>query len=199
MTLGSFIVGFLYYGAAFLCLVAFAGKKRSAGGIGSALSSFARALRHRLLDMPELARAAAPWLMLSLFLFAFGFCRQLNLQVAVTDRFQSIAIIEGWYEERSARQLAAAAAVAASGLVSLLLLGVLLRRRLRDVGLAVLGTVSIVTLISVRTISHHGLDVALGVGWHGIPLAHVLELAGLGTIGAAAALSARRSRSTRPR
>lgn len=197
MTVGSFLVGFLYYGAAFLCLLAFASKKKSAGGIRDALVSFARALRHRLFQMPELARAAAPWLGLALFLVPFGLCRQLNLQVLLTDRYQSVAIIEGWYGRRAEEQLQAAEGVAIAGLVALILLGLLLRRRLRDVGPAVLATVTLVTLLGIRTISHHGIDAALGAAWHGLPVAHLMELAGLGAIGGSALLSVRRNRSNR--
>jgi hypothetical protein len=191
VTLGSFLLGFLYYGVAFACLAAFASKKASEGGIADAIRSFARALLRRRTDLPERARAAAVWLGFAVFLGVFGLGRQLNLQAAITDRMQSQAIIDGWYEERSAVQAETIAVAIGAGLVVLLALGFLLRKRLVEAGVPLVGSAALAVLLAVRTVSHHGADAILGASVLGLKVAHALELGALAAIGLFALVVAR--------
>ncbi len=198
MTAGSLVLGFVYYLAALLCLGAFKSKKKSPDTRGrlrahaDAVRSFLLAVAKRGTHLPELARAAAPWLALAILLALVGFVRQLNLQVLLTQTFQTEAIVEGWYDARRARQLQIVSGMAAGAALTIGVLMILLRRRLSDVGLPMMAFVMLVLLLAVRTVSNHQIDAVLLEPMLGVPPAYALELLLLAVISATALRSSRR-------
>ena len=127
-------------------------------------------------------RKQRAWLYLFAAVSILGVVRQFNLQVLLTESMQSEAHSGGWYEDRRERQLyfLVAIAIAAALLLSLLLW--LVRKRLSDAGLAVLGIVLLAALLIVRATSHHYVDMVLMMPALGLRPAYLLELVGLAMI-----------------
>jgi hypothetical protein len=178
-------LGFGYYAAAFLCLVAFKSKKKSPDvhrGLRAyvdPIRSFVMALVKRRFDLPPLARAAAPWFFLALFMIGLGVVRQFNLQTMVTRTMQALANTQGWYAERARPQLLVVLGVAIAATIAVLLLLVVLRKRLADVGLALFAAGLLAALLSVRAVSHHTVDAILMAPVAGVPPAYAIELLAL--------------------
>jgi hypothetical protein len=192
-------LGLAYYAVAFLCLSAFKSKKRSTGVRGAreylrAIRTFLRALIERRTRLPELARAAAPWLALTACMLVLGAIRQLNLQVMLTERIQSEAYVSGWYAERGGPQLRFIAGIGIAGAVLLSGCLILLRKRLADVGMAIAAFSVLPVLLLVRATSHHDVDLILMTPVIGMPPAYWIEMLALALIAAGALLSIRRAR-----
>ena len=194
-------MGLVYDAVALLCLAAFKSKKKSPdlqGGLrsyASAVRTFLLAVKTRRTQLPELARAAAPWFVLALFLLTFGVIRQFNLQVLVTELFQKEAHAGGWYEGRRENQLRFIGMTAIVGTVVLFAVLLLLRKRLADVGLAFVAAILLATLLVVRATSHHDIDTILMSPVLGLAPAYWIEMLALLLIAASAVLSLRRARS----
>jgi uncharacterized membrane protein len=112
-------------------------------------------------------------------MLALGINKQLDLQSLLSYTAKDMALAQGWYAERAQVQQ-----LFISGVVALaLLVGVAaaywLRRELRDVWLAVLGSAFIVAFVFVRASSFHGVDQFLSTGPGGVRMNWILELSGI--------------------
>jgi hypothetical protein len=119
------------------------------------------------------------WTAFAVLMLALGINKQLDLQSLLSYTAKDMALAQGWYAERAQVQQ-----LFISGVVALaLLVGVAaaywLRRELRDVWLAVLGSAFIVAFVFVRASSFHGVDQFLSTGPGGVRMNWILELSGI--------------------
>jgi hypothetical protein len=144
----------------------------------------------------ERARAerllAAFWLVAFAVLTALGFNKQLDLQSLFTQELRDAARLEGWYDERRRYQFFFVAAIAGAGVLTMGAMAWILRAKLREVWVAVLGLGGLTSFVVIRAASFHHVDTFLRRLTHAGNVA--LELSAIAMI-AAGAWRALRSRS----
>jgi hypothetical protein len=153
-----------YFYAAWLCLQAY----RSA----------------RSLRAP--GRLTAAWSLLTLLMIALGFNKQLDLQTLLTVVARRWALRGGWYERRRTVQVEFIETLAVCGVAALTAGAWLMRRHLREIGLAGFGAIFIVVFVLVRAASFHHVDSFLHAGPGGLRMNWILELGGIALIGVGA-------------
>jgi len=132
------------------------------------------------------------WIGLAILLLLLGVNKQLDLQTAMTQFGRSLALAQGWYEQRHYVQFAF---IGALGLVMAGLLALVLRRigsasRAQLLGLA--GMALLAVFVLIRAASFHHVDRFLGQSAGGLRWNWVLEIGALLIIMAAALWTLRR-------
>lgn len=131
------------------------------------------------------------WLLLALALGALGINKQLDLQTALTEIGRLLARTGGWYEQRHEVQIYFIVAVGVSGALALAALTWLAWPLSASRALALGGVTFLACVLLIRASSFHHVDVfpsqaALGLRWNWI-----LELSGIGLVGAGATIERR--------
>jgi hypothetical protein len=150
-----------------------------------------RASKNSRLSHQPTGGAVGFWRLFALGLVLLGFNKQLDLQTWFTLFFKHVALHEGWYENRRPVQAAFIGAVAVSGLLGLMGLGLLAGQSTRPVRLALAGGVFLGCFILIRASSFHHVDRMLHMDFEGFKLNWILELGGIGVIATSAALALR--------
>lgn len=134
------------------------------------------------------------WRISSLFLLLLGINKQLDLQSLLTAIGRHFAKHDGWYERRRHIQFWFVISVAAFGVS--LLAGVIWRlRRLKPrATFGAVGFIALMMFVVIRAASFHHVDTFLHSEAIGIKLNHVLELMGIGIVGASSAVAYRDSK-----
>ncbi len=132
------------------------------------------------------------WLILALLLFALMINKQLDLQSALTASARCLSQMQGWYEDRKSVQIGFIIVVVFSGFwISLVSLW-FLRKHLREVGIALIGFVTLICFVMIRAAGFHNFDAFLGAEIMSIRMNWLLELSGITLIAANAAWVGRR-------
>lgn len=147
-------------------------------------------------NAPHHRSALRLWIALAGLFVVLAINKQLDLQSWFTSIGRAMARSEGWYEYRRAVQTIFVIALAALGLIALLVLAWLTRTTWRTTGLAVIGTAFILTFIVIRAASFHHFDDLLGWTFFGMRMNWIFELSGIACV-AFAAWNAQRPRTRR--
>lgn len=122
------------------------------------------------------------WLMLSAILAFLMINKQLDLQSALTAIGRCVAKIQGWYDDRKNVQILFIATIL---IVSVFLGGLLfkaMRRHLRFVWLAIIGSICLLAFVAIRAIGFHHFDAFIGFQIHNVRMNWVMELGGISLI-----------------
>ena len=154
-----------------------------------------RAWRRASRVHPDRRGIAVGWGALCVAMALLGVNKELDLQSLMTVVARRWAMDQGWYEQRRMVQMwfiAGLTTVAAVGTAST---AFLMRRYLREFGLALIGGAFICLFVVVRATSFHRFDHFLGFPLLGLRANWVLELGGIACV----ALGAWRSDAARKR
>jgi hypothetical protein len=127
---------------------------------------------------PLIRRERRFWIITAAVMLLLAINKQLDLQSLLTMLARCHAQLSGWYDIRRVVQEAFIYLVAASGVIALGLLALLLRGILGRVWLALLGLGFVCVFVVIRAASFHHVDVLLGGTAAGIKLNWLLELPG---------------------
>lgn len=122
------------------------------------------------------------WLALGIGLVFLAINKQLDLQSALTAAGRCAAKAQGWYGEHRAVQRVFVMLVGLCGLAGTAALGLVLRRHLRRLWPAVLGTGAILAFVAIRAAGFHHVDRLISQGALGVTVNAVLELGGIALI-----------------
>lgn len=192
-TVTGWFTVFAYFSSAYLCLRAFMAQK--AGPPRPYLPSiFAllRVIRKHFPTVPAPAERAAFWLVMSAVMAALGLNKQLDLQSLLTEIGRSLARSQGWYQMRNQVQYAFILAIVLGALAVMLALLLLLRRRLSEYRIALLGLAFLLAFIVIRAASFHHVDRLIKLEFGPLRANFLLEFPGILIVG----LSARRAMKT---
>ncbi len=131
------------------------------------------------------------WRLLMAGLILLGINKQLDLQSAFTEFARTLAIEQGWYEQRRQYQEAFIAAVPIIGLTALAAMLLLVWGAPSATLWACGGAAGLVIFVAIRAASFHHVDELLGWRLAGLPLNWVLEMGSLIVIGWSAHARAR--------
>jgi hypothetical protein len=104
--------------------------------------------------------------------------KQLDLQSLLTSVARCFAVDQGWYEDRRAVQRWFIFAVGAAGALTVITIGIAMRRTFARTGLAILGMGFVCTFVAVRAASFHHVDILIDTRVMGLRLNWLLELPG---------------------
>lgn len=135
------------------------------------------------------------WLLLAVGLGALGINKQLDLQTAVTEIGRLVAHAGGWYERRHEVQIYFMVAVVVSGALALASLSWLSWPLSSGRALALGGVTFLACFVLIRASSFHHVDIFLGQTALGLRWNSILELSGIGLVGAGAIIERRTTRS----
>lgn len=157
-------------------------------GVALACHRVLRGDRHGRLLMHRSERRI--WQVLLVSMVLLGLNKQLDLQSAMTEVARTLAVDQGWYEQRRRYQEAFIAAVPVVGLTALAAFAVWVWTGPRLLPWATLlacaGATGLMVFIAVRAASFHHVDRMLGFKVGGLPLNWILELGSLTVIGLSA-------------
>ena len=165
-----------YFLSAWLCFKAF---RRARSADGSAASN----------------PTAKVWLILTVGLLALGFNKQLDLQNLLREVGRWATHHYGWYEQRRQVQFLFFAFLLALVVAAVVLI-LIVRERLPELGFSFIGVVLLLTFVTVRAGSFEHVRMVPAHPWLPVPGRSVLELSGIASVGAGAW---RWLRKTRPR
>jgi hypothetical protein len=123
--------------------------------------------------------------------------KQLDLQSLLTEVGRIVSVQQGWYEERRAFQKWLVLGILAGSALSTGFLAWRFREFWRTRRLLAGGLAFLLTFIVVRAASFHHMDALLKSPLAGMRLNWILELSGIGLIGAAAVMDWVKSRRDR--
>lgn len=126
------------------------------------------------------------WLLLAVALGLLGINKQLDLQTALTEIGRSVVHAGGWYEQRQAIQFAFIVGVAVSAVGVLAAMTWLLWPPSPSRAFALCGLIFLVGFVMIRAASFHHVDLFLGQTALGLRWNWILELSGIGLVGAGA-------------
>ena len=132
------------------------------------------------------------WAAVGVCMVALGINKQLDLQTFFTETLRSMAMAQGWYENRRVYQVGFIIGLALGGALGLFLVVFALRRVFRYIFLGAVGLALITGFVLIRAASFHHVDQLLGSGR--IRLNWVLELSGIAVV----LIAALRARSPTP-
>lgn len=118
------------------------------------------------------------WLVLSVTLAFLMINKQLDLQSALTSIGRCMAKIQGWYDDRKNVQILFIISIL---IASVFLVGFSLRamrRHIRFVWLALIGSVCLLAFVAIRAIGFHHFDAFIGFQIHNVRLNWLMELGG---------------------
>jgi hypothetical protein len=139
-------------------------------------------------------RSTPFWSRMALILVFLGVNKQLDLQSAITVLGRYLAREQGWYNQRQEYQTLFIIIVAAIGCAALGWFAWIARRASRGRLLALLGLIFVLAFILIRASSFHHIDQILGVRLAGLKANWILELGGIGCVGAGALWNRRAAR-----
>jgi hypothetical protein len=144
------------------------------------VAAVAAGLAARRLGAPDplIRRERRFWVIAAVVMSLLAINKQLDLQTFLTILARCHAQLSGWYDVRRLVQEAFIFLVAASGVIVLGLLALLLRGILGRVWLALLGLGFVCVFVVIRAASFHHVDVLLGSTAAGIKMNWLLELPG---------------------
>jgi len=118
--------------------------------------------------------------MIGVLLLLLAVNKQLDLQSWITQTGRDLVKELGWYEDHRSLQAAFIGGIVLAGVTTLVVAAWWCRRRLREVGLALVGMTVLVAFIVIRAASFHRVDGGLGEEIAGMRLNWILELGALG-------------------
>jgi hypothetical protein len=122
------------------------------------------------------------WNVLSALLVLLGINKQLDLQTWFTLTGRHIALSEGWYEYRRPVQFAFIAFIVLLAIGASAFMWRLVRAQCRELWLALLGFVLLLTFVIVRAASFHHVDVLINLDLAGVRMNWILELGAIAVI-----------------
>lgn len=184
-----------YFLTAWLCLLAFNTEKRGPKRpYRQTVPALFRVLRKGWPHPPDRARRAVLWLFLAIVFFFLGINKQIDLQSLVTQVGKTLALEQGWYDQRRIAQAILIGLVLVAGVASLLMLGWLVRGELSDFRLPLAGLTFVVVFVVIRAASFHNFDELLDFKLCGARMNWIMELTGIGIVTAGAVRRLRRGR-----
>ncbi len=133
------------------------------------------------------------WLALAILLFGLMINKQLDLQSALTATARCLSQMQGWYEDRHIVQRRFILAVLAAGALVALVSLWLLRRHIRQIGLALLGFVFLICFVLIRAAGFHDFDALLRSDILSVRMNWLMELSGIALIAMNAAWAMKRN------
>ncbi len=124
-------------------------------------------------------RARAFWAAVALAMALLAVNKQLDLQILLTAVGRCIAQAQGWYEQRRSVQREFVLVLLALTGVALALAAGLMRRHLRQNGLALAGLVLVAGFVAIRAAGFYHVDALVHTGFHSVRANFLLENAGL--------------------
>lgn len=118
------------------------------------------------------------WWVSAAVLAALAVNKQLDLQSLLTAVARCVAVEQGWYDMRRDVQLRFVEAVAAAGVLSLVVATIFFRKTFRRTGLAVIGLALVVSFVVVRAASFHHVDLLIDREIGGLRLNWLFEMSG---------------------
>jgi hypothetical protein len=137
------------------------------------------------------------WWGMTALLLCLGINKQLDLQTWFTLTGKAMAKSEGWYERRRIFQVLFIATIGFGGIVSVAGVLWILRNRLKEFGLAMVGIIFLGCFIVVRAASFHHVDQLLLAEIGGLRINWILEVGGILWVGLAAWFAIKRNRTVR--
>jgi hypothetical protein len=134
------------------------------------------------------------WWFMTGLLLCMGINKQLDLQTWFTLTGKAMAKSEGWYERRRIFQGLFIAAISLGGIAATAAVLCILRTRLKEFGLAIIGIIFLGCFIVVRAASFHHVDQLLLSRIGGLRINWILEVGGIIWVGLAAWLAIKRNR-----
>jgi hypothetical protein len=157
-------------------------------GVAWACNRVLRAEREHILLLQNSERRI--WQILMVSMVMLGLNKQLDLQSAMTEIARTMAVDQGWYEQRRRYQEAFIVAVPVVGVTAMAAFAVWVWTSPRLLPSATLlacaGATGLLVFIAVRAASFHHVDRMLGWKLGGLPLNWILELGSLAVIGLSA-------------
>lgn len=123
------------------------------------------------------------WWLITAVLVFLGFNKQLDLQSLITEIGRSVAIEQGWYENRRMVQKEFVLALAVGGFGVLLAWAWVLRRHFRNLRLVFIGMILLIVFIVGRAAVFYHADKLLGFRVTSSQIGWILELGSLALIG----------------
>jgi hypothetical protein len=133
------------------------------------------------------------WKGLAITFIALGLNKQLDLQSLFTAIGRGIAKSGGWYDDRHQVQTAFVIVIALIGFAMIALLCWHLRHAMREVGIALVGAIFVITFVIVRAASFHNFDRFLDLNILHFNMNWLLELSGIACVAIGAAWQIRRA------
>lgn len=127
-------------------------------------------------------RVRAFWGSLAAILLLLGINKQLDLQTALTELGRILARSEGWYGQRRIVQVVFILVVAATGFWLFRSAVMLARGNLRQMRSVLLGTLFLISFVTIRAASFHHIDHLLGIRLGGVKVNALLELGGIALV-----------------
>jgi hypothetical protein len=136
-------------------------------------------------------RNSGIWTFLGICLFLLAVNKQLDLQSFFTQLARNTAKAGGWFEDRRTFQrefIIVLSVLSMCGCAGILFL---IRKRSRQIQIALIGFILLVSFIVIRAASFHHVDVMLGYAVGKLALNQMLENAGIFVIMAGAIMAVR--------
>ena len=149
--------------------------------------------RRRADRAPSYRAHSILWLVLLLACVLLGLNKQLDLQAWVTDEVRTLAVEQGWHEQRRAVQAVLVGVGGAAAIAGLLVIVTTTRRHLPRHAAAFVGLGVLLAYAAARMVSYHQLDAVLRQSTWGWRSGELIEAAGVLCI-VACALAAHRRR-----
>jgi hypothetical protein len=130
-------------------------------------------------------RGAWFWAVLAILLALGGINKQLDLQSLLTGVGRTMAVAQGWYDQRRVVQAAFVGTLLVAGTVTLGTLAWVTRGYGAPARLALVGSVGLTVFVVIRASSFHRVDHLIGVDLLGLRVNWVLELGGIACVGLA--------------
>ena len=137
-------------------------------------------------------RLALIWWILTAALCFLGINKQLDLQTMFTEIGRSVAYSQGWYQRRRTVQMAFVVMMAVLGLLGIAGMFRLARGHLRQLRLALVGTVFLIAFVAIRATSFHMIDMVLSTQLKLMRVNALVEMSGIALVAIGAARSRRR-------
>ena len=136
-------------------------------------------LAYRVAGRVGRGRVRLFWRLVAVAMAFLALNKQLDLQSLLTAMARCVAQAQGWYEERRATQKEFIELLLVAIAASLALALYLMRRHLRQNGLAVIGLVLVAGFVAIRAVSFHHFDSFLRGQFHSVRFNVILENSGL--------------------
>lgn len=182
-TVAGWVIFSGYFAVAMICARAF-----RVALIGSRMAAvYPQPEDRRAKDRTAAYRASLLFwgMVIALFIF-LGINKQIDLQTWITDVGRRMAMEQGWYERRGEVQTLFVLSIAISGLAMLAILLKLTRDLLPRHVLAFFGLSLLALFLLAAASSFHDLEAALATEILGVRISWMLELTGIGCVGACA-------------
>jgi len=150
------------------------------------------ARRSRQPDRPRSERRARLfWRTVAVLLAVLGANKQLDLQTLLTDIGREAARSGGWYAQHRTVQAFFVAGLCVLGIALLVATGLLMRRSLMPIWVAMAGITVLGCFVLVRAASFHHVDKTLGMNLAGLRLCWLIEAVGIALTAVSAASALR--------